>query len=251
MPRPFSASKIDRLGERLVGTESPSDDDMEMLQRVRLAYDQPMVMTKGRLLDRLGLHATDRLKTENTIIEKVRRKTRLSSMQDIAGLRIVEDVGLVEQDELVGLISGVFPGAKVVDRRDKPMHGYRAVHVIPRVEGLPVEVQVRTLPQDGWAQLFERLADMWGRQIRYGEPPDGPDEIFISTEEGGEQLTRAEMVKFILTLSDSIGQIEAYKAGYPGELGYLKELDPEQQAVFDALYDGMRNLGKSLRRKES
>lgn len=52
--------------------------------------------------------------------------------------------------------------------------GYRAVHVIAKVDNIPVEVQFRTELQDLWAQVFERLADGWGRQIRYGGEPD-PD----------------------------------------------------------------------------
>jgi len=51
------------------------------------------------------------------------------------------------------------------------VHGYRAVHVIAFPEGVPVEIQVRTLWQHEWAELFEKLADRVGRRIRYGDPP--------------------------------------------------------------------------------
>lgn len=56
------------------------------------------------------------------------------------------------------------------------MHGYRAVHVIADVDGFPVEIQVRTLTQDRWAQTMERYGDAYGREIRYGELPPGLDE---------------------------------------------------------------------------
>ena len=39
------------------------------------------------------------------------------------------------------------------------------------MNSLPVETQVRTKPQDLWAQGMEKLADKVGRGIRYGEPP--------------------------------------------------------------------------------
>lgn len=59
------------------------------------------------------------------------------------------------------------------------MVGYRAVHVIVSIGGRFVEIQIRTLGQDLWANVFERIADIFGRGIRYGEPP----------EIGGEAVT--------------------------------------------------------------
>ena len=100
----------------------------------------------------------------------------LARVQDIAGLRIVREMTLKEQTDLAASIETLFEGSKVVDRRDKPSFGYRAVHVIVKVDGRPVEVQVRTTLQDRWAQIVERMADPWGRQIRYGQLPDAPDE---------------------------------------------------------------------------
>jgi hypothetical protein len=38
-------------------------------------------------------------------------------------------------------------------------------------DGYPIEVQIRTEWQHLWAEWFERLADQYGRGIRYGEPP--------------------------------------------------------------------------------
>lgn len=53
------------------------------------------------LREELNLEASFRLKTNTTIIEKLRReKARLSSMRDIAGLRLVT-ASLEEQDNLV------------------------------------------------------------------------------------------------------------------------------------------------------
>lgn len=79
---------------------------------------------------------------------------------------------------MVASLLDVFPGAKIIDRRSKPSHGYRAVHLVPLVLGLAVEVQVRTRLQDLWAQAFERVADKAGRGIRYGVvPPEWANQI--------------------------------------------------------------------------
>jgi ppGpp synthetase/RelA/SpoT-type nucleotidyltranferase len=53
--------------------------------------------------------------------------------------------------------------------------------VIPRVDGHPIEIQVRTPLQDLWAQTIERLADRVGRAIRYGERPVGMTGEIIHT----------------------------------------------------------------------
>jgi len=74
-------------------------------------YDAPMARVQVSLRDRLGVDATSRLKTVNTIIEKLRReKMRLAEMQDIAGLRIVEEMGIGAQNEMVERIISLFAG---------------------------------------------------------------------------------------------------------------------------------------------
>jgi putative GTP pyrophosphokinase len=91
----------------------------------------------------------------------------LSRMQDIAGCRIV--VGDIrDQDRVVKLLLAALVGARVVDRRKKTSHGYRAVHIIATAQGKTVEIQVRTSLQDLWAQLSEKLADNIDPRIKYG-----------------------------------------------------------------------------------
>ena len=88
------------------------------------------------------------------------------------------------------------------DRRAVPSHGYRAVHVIVTVDHRLVEIQVRTTLQDLWAQVVERLADQWGRGIRYGDPPSDPD-----TEVSGG-FTRRTMLKELMRLSEVNNSLE-------------------------------------------
>jgi ppGpp synthetase/RelA/SpoT-type nucleotidyltranferase len=152
-----------------------------------------------------GLKGTSRLKTTSTIIEKLRRQTdmNLARMQDIAGVRLVIDGNRLDQDRVVARILELFPDARTVDRRENPSYGYRAVHVIVRAQGWPVEVQVRTPIQDRWAQIVERLADVLGRQIRYGEPPTNPDAQFAPG------MTRRKLVELLMSVSERIDMIEA------------------------------------------
>jgi ppGpp synthetase/RelA/SpoT-type nucleotidyltranferase len=170
----MTKAQINKLGELLRTTVLPRFETFERLEEFRASYYGPLARAQTILKDQLGIEATARIKTVNTTIEKlVREKTRLAAMQDIAGLRIVRDMGLAAQDVLVADVARLFPAAKIVDRRTKPSHGYRAVHVVAVVDDHPVEIQVRTVLQDLWAQAMERLADEVGRGIRYGEPPQG------------------------------------------------------------------------------
>jgi ppGpp synthetase/RelA/SpoT-type nucleotidyltranferase len=108
---------MDKLGERLRRQLTPGQGELELLQGVRAEYEPAMLETQ-EVLRELGLQSTARLKTVNTIVEKLKRdKTRLSAMQDIAGVRVVLAVSLQEQDAVSATIAGRFPGAKIVDRR--------------------------------------------------------------------------------------------------------------------------------------
>ena len=81
-----------------------------------------------------------------------------------------------------------------------------ALHVIVAVHGLAVEIQVRTRLQGLWADLFERTADTWGRQIRYGEPPD-PARDELTPDYNGP--TRAQAVAELMRVSmTSIADLE-------------------------------------------
>lgn len=168
----FSKSEIDRLGERIRASDELARADLEALQAWRGEREAALIHVE-RTLTALGFHTTSRLKTHNTIVEKLRRERSLdlSRVQDIAGCRIVVRGGRSEQDQTVEQITGYFPASRVIDRRVKPSSGYRAVHLVVTVDGWPVEIQVRTALQDAWAQVFEQFADMYGRPLRYGGPP--------------------------------------------------------------------------------
>lgn len=91
-------------------------------------------------------------------------------MQDIAGCRVVVS-GIVEQEQFIEKLKHSFPNATVIDRRQQPSHGYRAVHVIVHISDKPIEVQVRTLLQHSWAEVSEKAADMIDPEIKYGGGP--------------------------------------------------------------------------------
>lgn len=179
MSLPISKSQIDRLGQRLIACESPADEDLALLEDVLIAY-AGVVFQARQILDVLendgfrDVSITGRAKTTQTTLEKlVRNKSRLSSVEDLAGVRIVADITLSEQDALAERVRELFGGVescRLIDRRADPRSGYRAVHVVAKLNGVPLEIQVRTKCQDAWANYYEATADAFGRGIRYGEP---------------------------------------------------------------------------------
>ncbi len=137
-------SYIDALGKRLAsGKQTERDlEELASFQRSFLpAYEQMLAGVRNCGFEPSGRYP----KTNFAIVAKLQReKTRLTTMQDIAGLRIVV-ANLAAQDEAVEKLRGL-TDCKVKDRRDKPSGGYRAVHIIFVVDGYPIEVQVRTKP---------------------------------------------------------------------------------------------------------
>ena len=139
----------------------------------RLPESQAGVLADAEeLLASIDMRGTSRIKSLDTLIEKLQReRLSLTRVQDVAGLRFTVD-DRVTQDVTAARIDDVFTAhgwsVRVVDRRDNPSHGYRAVHVIASRTGGLVEIQIRTELQNLWAQVSEKLADRVGRGIRYG-----------------------------------------------------------------------------------
>lgn len=101
--------------------------------------------------------------------------------------------------------AGCAKPAELIDRRETPSHGYRAVHIIVFPDGVPVEIQLRTKLQDSWAQITEKLGDAWGRGLRYGLGPDDPDTPLAQ----GETVTRRDIMGVVAELGDAISNLEA------------------------------------------
>ncbi len=177
MAQPLDSARIDKLGEELRKSESPSPEAFSVLSQWRNEHLPVLEDVVTRIQDRLHITCSARIKTPGTIIEKLKRihRLELSRIQDIAGARIVLPVTLPEQDSWCGRVTELFAQeGKWHDRRDSPSHGYRALHVVLIVAGFQIEVQLRTEFQHVWAQLIERYAGVYGRQIQYGMSPFQP-----------------------------------------------------------------------------
>jgi hypothetical protein len=183
---PASREQIRKLGVRLASGNPISAEDDRALEELVACHLQALQLARpclDGLADAAGtgpLHITARAKTTGTIIDKLRRQhgMSLARMRDLAGFRVVGAFGYTDQDRLYVEIARRFPAdprpPDRVDRRATPSHGYRALHAVVSLQGVSIEIQIRTVLQHIWADLMERLADRLGRQIRYGGLPTPP-----------------------------------------------------------------------------
>ena len=187
----ISKAQIDRLGERL--RRGPhTESDLRLLDDYRRSFAEAYEVVVGTIRRR-GEFPTGRpAKSTDSIVEKLRRESiRLSQMQDIAGCRVVV-ANVVQQEKFVASLRADFPGAAVVDRRDKPSHGYRAVHLIAEVSGKPMEVQVRTSLQHLWAEVSEKCSDVLDPAIKYG---GGPESWRVSLQSSSDAVAAYERLE--------------------------------------------------------
>jgi ppGpp synthetase/RelA/SpoT-type nucleotidyltranferase len=224
----LSKARIDRLGERLRG-QAFGEAELRLLDEYRRtfgpAYDR--VVANIQLI--IGVPVSGRpAKSTSSIIEKLNRESiRLSQMQDIAGCRAIVG-GLAQQDRAVNAITSELDGVTILDRREKPSHGYRAVHLIVRADGKLIEVQVRTSLQHLWAEMSERLADIVDPSIKYG---------------GGSMPVR-ELLDRAATLALLIEELEVRLAGVGESDGVIAQ--QQLHAIREVYANSLQSAIKAL-----
>lgn len=209
----LSKTQVDKLGERLKNNEDIVPDDMRMLDAYRRTFT-PAYEGVVQKLVHMGLSPSGRqAKSTTAIVDKLRRESiRLTQIQDIAGCRVIVE-GIAAQEKVVELIQFVFDLSEqaIKDRREMPSHGYRAIHVMAHIADKVIEIQVRTIFQDLWAQLSERTADKFDISVKYGKGlPD--------------------VIEPLLDMSKKIQAIEKYEQLVDTTLQARKKLLQMQQA---------------------
>jgi len=91
---------------------------------------------------------------------------------------------------VVERLTGLFDKLIVVDRRELPTHGYRAVHVVVDYSGKLIEIQVRTSLQQVWAEVSEKISDVIDPAIKYGE---GNQEVLSLLANASKLAMEAEL----------------------------------------------------------
>lgn len=134
-------------------------------------------------------------------------------MQDIAGCRLVVSA-ITEQDAAVGSLLRHRPAWTIHDRRTRPSYGYRAVHVIAVVQGKPIEIQVRTALQHGWAEFSEALDRAARGDVKYGGGPVEARETLDRLSDIVARLEQGKPLDTEVSPWDLIGTLGMMLIGY-------------------------------------
>lgn len=195
--RSLSKTHVDKAGAALrkwwndgadigqLTTDPVLDAAVNTLIEWRASHRMPLVLAQFQLGSAAQEVVEDavpvgRPKRASQIVYKlVRQPTmRLSQMEDIAGTRVV----VPSQPEVAQIVERLlprFPAAQAIDYVAKPKAtGYRAIHVIVRQHDRFVEIQLRTVRQNRWADEVERWADSLGYELKDGRGPDDLVEYF-------------------------------------------------------------------------
>jgi putative GTP pyrophosphokinase len=131
------------------------------------------------------IEVAQRLKRMGTIVDKLSREPtmQVTQMQDIGGVRAL----LPSQAHVYSVSRRLRKSWTILRVRDyiaepKPS-GYRAMHLIVQRRGYPVEVQLRTLRQDVWANLLEVLGRRVGVGLKFGAGPAEIHSYFVTVSE--------------------------------------------------------------------
>jgi ppGpp synthetase/RelA/SpoT-type nucleotidyltranferase len=154
-----------------------------------------------------GARVSQRLKKFGTIIDKLVRfeGMRLSRMEDIGGCRIV----VPNEADAVAVARRLRKNWTIRRYRDyvvePKIDGYRARHLVVVKRERFVEVQIRTVLQDLWANTVERDGRRIGVGLKFGEGDGEALEAYrlmselMAADERGE-IARNELEAFLRVL---------------------------------------------------
>jgi putative GTP pyrophosphokinase len=140
------------------------------------------------------IDVTQRLKRRNTIIDKLTREPSMEVTQfhDIGGVR----ARLPSLPHVYAVSRRLRKTWTIVKIRDyiaspKPS-GYRALHVIARRDDFAIEVQLRTVLQDAWANQVEDDGRQIGLGLKFGAGAADIHDYYVVISEAFALLDRGE-----------------------------------------------------------
>ena len=207
MNRKYSNNRVKNSGEILSYPENFSMEEYEESQNI-LTYWRTIHATtfntfQATLRDKLkrlnysNYLIAQRLKRVDSIVKKLKRfpNMKLSTMQDIAGLRAilknVKEVRELENNYRNSNFRHVLKDYKdYINYPDKS--GYRGIHLIyeyindknPEASGLKIELQIRTKLQHTWATAVETMGTFLNHSLKSSQGPTNWLEYFTLVSSG-------------------------------------------------------------------
>lgn len=140
------------------------------------------------------IEVTQRLKRLDTVIDKLaRERGNVAQMQDMGGVRAV----LPNLRHIYVVRRRLLKSWAVIRERDyvtRPkVSGYRALHLIVKRKGYPIEVQLRTIGQDIWANTVEDTGREHGIDLKFGAGSARQRALFVEMAELIASFDRGEI----------------------------------------------------------
>jgi hypothetical protein len=244
----ITKSQIKNIGKKLRNTEVGRDlsqEDLEVLNLWR-SHHSASLKYYAKLIKAEALKiqipdnqftVTQRLKRVHSIILKLKRfqNMQLSTMDDIAGLRIVVE-SLSQVKNLTNVLKEKVGKHKLIKLNNYITHpkddGYRSVHIIYKVEKSPsihIELQIRSMLQHYWATGVEVFGTLEETSFKTGSGNLDWKEFFnllssrFAIKEGATVLSQHEILthtqiekKLVAKIKDMniIEQLNAYTSIY-------------------------------------
>ena len=216
MEKTYTNGEYKRLGERIrVNPQNVSNDDLEMLQALRLSYKELLsevfstLVKESKKIDKNSI-CTYRVKRIESIISKLQReeKMQLNRMSDIAGCRCI----MHSDDKVYSLLSALkqfFIIKTINDYIESPKEGgYRSLHIIVAlpnsIDNKTIEIQLRTHAHHNWATLVEITDLVYGTKIKEtGKDGDLAEFHMLLSYINDKEGLRKEQCERIIAISNS------------------------------------------------
>ncbi|MBN2778215.1 MAG: RelA/SpoT domain-containing protein [Bacteroidales bacterium] len=234
----YSKNQIKKAGrifkEKLEATDEEIKFAEDILTYWRTIHGQIIINIQDKIYDnayRIDKNAfvAKRLKRTPSIIAKLKRlnNIQLSTMQDIAGIRVVVS-SITKLQRLVKILSSDSDHLELkgIDNylENPKDSGYRSVHLIYKyispenseLNGLLVEVQIRTYKQHAWATAVETMGTYLNSNLKFNEG-------------------QVKWLKYFSLTSSAFAYMEKTKP-VPKYSG-LTEIETYQQALYEYRYN--------------
>jgi putative GTP pyrophosphokinase len=147
---------------------------------------------QGRVLGRIEV--TQRLKRLSTMIDKLAREQgRVTQMHDIGGVRAL----LPNLVSIYVVRRRLLKSWTIIRERDyiaePKASGYRALHLIVQRKGFAIEVQLRTIAQDVWANTVEEQGREHGVGFKFGAGDADVHAVFVALSDTLARFDRGEL----------------------------------------------------------
>lgn len=185
----FDEAELDRAWDALTWWRSLHARPLSTVAaNLRYHVDQ----ANGRILGRIEV--TQRLKRLTTMIDKLAREQgRVTQMHDIGGVRAL----LPRLAHVYAVRRRLLKSWTIIRERDyiaePKASGYRAMHLIVQRKGFAIEVQLRTIAQDVWANTVEEQGREHGVGFKFGAGGADLHAMFVAMSDTLARFDRGEL----------------------------------------------------------